>query len=358
MDAIVLVGGEGTRLRPLTYDCPKPMLPVVDRSLVAHVVGWLGRHGASRAVLSLGYRPDAFVDAFPSGEIDGVELVYAVEPALLGTAGAIGFAAASAGVSERFLALNGDVLTDLDLSALWAFHEDRQAEATLFLTAVDDPSAFGVVPTAPDGRVLDFVEKPAPGTAPTNLINGGVYVLEPSILRRIPGGRPVSIERETFPALVAEGRLYAAAFETYWLDAGTAAKYLDAQLDILRHRRGQASLPAAPEVSPGIFVTAEAVVAGEVAGVVYAGPGCAVEPGASVTDSVLGPGVRVAAGAVVAGSAILAGAEVGPGASVSESIVGPDAQLGSRCTLSLTVVRGKAQVPAGAELVNQRYPGQ
>ncbi len=356
MDAILLVGGEGTRLRPLTYDCPKPMLPVVDRSLVAHVVGWLGRHGTSRAVLSLGYRPDAFADAFPAGEIDGVELVYAVEPSLLGTAGAIRYAAAAAGVSERFLALNGDVLTDFDVSALGGFHEARRAEASLFLTAVDDPSAFGVVPIAPDGRVLDFVEKPPPGTAPTNLINAGVYVLEPSILDRIPAGRPVSIERETFPALVAEGRLYAMASDAYWVDAGTPAKYLDAQLDILRHRRDPATLPVAPEVSPGIFVAGDAVVGGAATGVVYAGPGCVVEAGASVTDSVFGPQVRVSAGAAVSRSAVLAGAEVGPGASVSDSIIGPHARLGAGCTLCTTVVRANTQVPAGAKLVNQQYP--
>jgi len=334
------------------------MLPIVDRPLVAHVVGWLGRHGATRAVLSLGYRPDAFVNAFPSGEIDGVGLVYAVEPALLGTAGAIRYAAASAGVSERFLALNGDVLTDFDVSALVGVHEARQAEASLFLTAVDDPSAFGVVPTAPDGRVLDFVEKPAPGTAPTNLINAGVYVLEPSILERIPAGRPVSIERETFPALVAECRLYAMASDAYWVDAGTPAKYLQAQLDILRHRRDAANLPAVPEITPGIFVAGDAVVVGEATGAVYAGPGCVIEAGASVSDSVLGRGVRVGGGAVVSRSAILAGTTVGPGASVSESIVGPHAELGAACALSVTVVRGWALVPPGVELVNQHYPEQ
>ncbi len=356
MDAILLVGGEGTRLRPLTYDCPKPMLPIVDRPLVAHVVGWLGRHGVDRAVLSLGYRPDAFVEAFPSGRLEGVDLAYAVEPTLLGTAGALRFAAKSAGVSGRFLAMNGDVLTDLDLTTLSAFHQSHGAEASVALTPVDDPSAFGVVPTSTDGRVIDFLEKPAPGTSPTNLINAGVYVFEEALLDRIPEDRPVSLERETFPALVAEGRLYGLESDGYWMDAGTPAKYLDAQLDILRHRRDPACLPAVPEVAPGVFVAPDAVVAGAVGGELYAGPGCVVEAGASVTDSILGSRVSVAAGVVVNRSVILAGATLHRSASVTGTLVGPGAELGEGCEVSLAVIRGGAAVPAGLELVNTQYP--
>ena len=237
MDAVVLVGGEGTRLRPLTYDIPKQMLPIVGRPMIAHVVEWLGSHGVDRVVLSLGYRADAFVQAFPANRLSGVALEYAVEPEALDTAGAIRFAAGEAGVRDTFLVLNGDIITDFDASGLVAFHRSRSAEATLALTPVPDPSSFGVVPTDADGRVTAFIEKPPAGTAPTNLINAGIYVLETSVLARIEGGRRVSIERETFPELVAAGRLYALASDAYWLDTGRPHHYLQAQLDILSSRR-------------------------------------------------------------------------------------------------------------------------
>jgi mannose-1-phosphate guanylyltransferase len=243
MDAIVLVGGEGTRLRPLTYDTPKQMLPIVDRPLVEHVVSWLGRYGVGRVVLSLGYRPDAFVEAYPDNVIGGVRLSYAIEPELLDTAGAVRFAAEVGEVSGRFLVVNGDVLTDFDVSSLVAFHTERGAEATIYLTPVPDPSAFGVVPTDGAGRVIAFIEKPPPGTAPTNLINAGTYVLEESVLGRIPGGRRVSIERETFPALVADRGLFALPSDAYWLDTGTPEMYLQAQLDILNGSRRAARRP-------------------------------------------------------------------------------------------------------------------
>ena len=192
MDAVVLVGGEGTRLRPLTYEVPKQMLPVVERPMIVHVIEWLATHGVDRAVLSLGYRADAFMEAFPSQEIAGVALEYVVEPELLDTAGAIRFAASEAGVKDTFLVLNGDVLTEVDASALVAFHRTRPAQASIALTPVQDPSRFGVVPTDEDGRVTAFIEKPPPGQAPTNLINAGIYVLETSVLEQIPEGRRVS----------------------------------------------------------------------------------------------------------------------------------------------------------------------
>ncbi|HXY46031.1 MAG TPA: NDP-sugar synthase [Acidimicrobiales bacterium] len=357
MDVIVLVGGEGTRLRPLTYDVPKQMLPVLDRTLVEHVVGWLARGGMRRAVLSLGYRPDAFMEAFPSGAIDGVELVYAVEPEPLDTAGAVRFAADKAGVEGTFLVLNGDVLTDLDISSLVEFHVKHEAEASIHLTPVDNPSAFGVVPTDSEGRVSAFVEKPPPGTAPTNLINAGTYVLEPGVLDLIEPGRPVSIERETFPALVAEGTLFAMASDDYWLDAGTPQNYLQAQLDILHGLRAPTSRPRAPEVATGVFVAAGATVDGLLSGVSYLGEGAYVATGASVTDSVIGARARVLAGSHVARSALLPAAVVGEGCTVTDSIVGPGTTLGPSSRLeAMTVVRGGVQVPAGSLFRAARYP--
>ena len=221
MRAVVLVGGEGTRLRPLTLTTPKQMLPIVEEPMIERVMGHLADHGIDDAVLSLGYRPDAFINAYPGGSIGGVHVSYAVEPTPLDTAGAIGFAARHVGVDETFVVVNGDVLTDSDMSALIEFHRLRGAEATISLTPVDDPSAFGVVPTDEQGRVQAFIEKPPRDEAPTNLINAGTYVLEPSVLDRIPKDRRVSVERETFPALVEAGTLYALGSDAYWLDTGT-----------------------------------------------------------------------------------------------------------------------------------------
>ena len=192
MKAVVLVGGEGTRLRPLTFTTPKQMLPVAGRPMIERVLAHLAAHGVDEAVLSLGYRPDAFMRAYPEGTAAGVKLVYAVEEQPLDTAGAIRFAAYEAGLVETFVVVNGDVLTELDVSALVQQHHETAAQATIALTPVEDPSAFGVVPTDETGRVTAFIEKPAPGEAPTNLINAGTYVFEPTVLDRIPG-RPAGV---------------------------------------------------------------------------------------------------------------------------------------------------------------------
>ncbi|HEY8546686.1 MAG TPA: NDP-sugar synthase [Acidimicrobiales bacterium] len=318
MRAVVLVGGFGTRLRPLTNTRPKQMLPIVNRPMIEHVVGHLAAHGIDDVVLSMGYRPDAFAAAYPAGRCAGATLHYAVEPEPLDTAGAIRFAALDAGIDSRFLVVNGDVLTDVDLTAFVAFHESRGAEGTIHLFPVDDPSRFGVVPTDEDGRVLAFVEKPPRDEAPTNLINAGTYVLEPSVLDRIPGGRKVSVERETFPAMAADGTLYAWPGATYWLDTGTPEQYLQAQLDLLAGVRGD----GVDGVDPTARVHADATVERSVLGagaVVEAGatvrgsvllPGAVVRAGCQVVDSVLGEGAEVLAGARVAGGTVVGDGEV------------------------------------------------
>ena len=283
MRAVVLVGGFGTRLRPLTRSTPKQMLPVGNRPMIERVLGHLSRHGVTSAVLALGYRPDVFRDAYPGGECAGVELHYAVEPEPRDTAGAIRFAALDAGITERFLVLNGDVLTDLDITALVRVHDERRAEGTLALHQVEDPSSFGVVPTDAEGRVLAFIEKPPPGSAPTNLINAGTYVLEPSVLDRITPDVPVNIERVTFPAMVADGSLYGMDDESYWIDAGTPRTYLTANVDLLAgdHPRSDCG------IHPG------ADVAGQVQ-LSWIGRGARVAPGAIVERSVVFEAAAVA----------------------------------------------------------------
>ncbi len=323
MKAVVLVGGEGTRLRPLTLTTPKQMLPIGDRPMLERVLGWLRGHGIDEVVLSLGYRPEAFRRAYPGGECDGVGLRYAVEPEPLDTAGAIRFAATEGGIDDTFVVVNGDVLTGLDVTGLIGLHHERAAEATIALTPVEDPSAFGVVPTGDDGRVLAFIEKPPRDEAPTNLINAGTYVLERSVLDRIPTGRRVSIERETFPALVAAGRLYAMASDADWIDAGTPATYLAANL----------RYASEPDRS------------------------CTVGPGAVVKDSVIGAGVTIGRDAVVESSVVMDGAAVAARAEVRNSIVGAGAKVGDGARLaSLSVVGAGSSVDPGVQLAGGRVP--
>ena len=329
MIALVLVGGEGTRLRPLTWTTPKQLLPVAGVPMIERVVRHLSGHGVDHVVLSMGYRPDAFVEAYPDGTSAGVPITYAIEPELLDTAGAVRFAASEAGVDDTFLVVNGDVLTELDVGALVAFHRRRSASATISLTPVEDPSAYGVVPTDDEGRVTAFIEKPAPGEAPTNLINAGMYVLEPSVVGLVPGGRRVSIERETFPTLVASGELYALASDAYWIDTGTPATYLQANLDVVDRAGRGPLLGAGTSVADG--ATVERSVLGE---------GCCVEEGARVTDSVLLGGTRVDRGAVV-----------------RRSIIGRNALISARAVLDdLSVVGDAVTVPAGANLTGVRIP--
>jgi mannose-1-phosphate guanylyltransferase len=329
--AVILVGGFGTRLRPLTCARPKQMLPIVNRPMIEHVVGHLAHHGVDDVVLSLGFMPSAFCDAYPDGWCAGARLHYAVEPEPLDTAGAIRFAAVDAGIDERFLALNGDVLTDLDVTRFVDVHERTGAEGTIALHKVADPSRYGVVPTDGEGRVLEFVEKPPQGEAPTDLINAGTYVLEPSVLDRIDGGRRVSIEREIFPAMVADRSLYALDGETYWIDTGTPEEYVRAQLDLTQGLRGE----------PVAGVAASAQVA----------------PGATVQRSVVGEGAVVAADARVEGAVLLAGARVGAGAVVEGSVVGYDVEIGGDARVVGGSVIGDGEVVApGAVLDGARQP--
>lgn len=358
MKAVVLVGGEGTRLRPLTLSTPKQMLPIVELPMIERVLGHLASHGIDQAVLSLGYLPDAFLDAYPDGVAAGVRLSYAVEPDPLDTAGAVRFAAAYAAVDSTFVVVNGDVLTDMDLTALVAFHHDRGAEGTIALHPVADPSAFGVVPTDEHGQVKAFVEKPPREEAPTNLINAGTYVLEPSFLERVPAGRRVSIERETFPGMVRDGCLYARADDAYWLDTGTPADYLQAHFDLVEGRRGEPPTPGARRMGDDLWVTGSPTVAGRTAGACFVADGATVAGGSLVERSVLGPGVVVEGGATVKGSVLMAGARVAADATVSGSVLGPRSTVGMRCDVRPVSVLGEgAVVASGTEVDGERIPG-
>ncbi|MGI9120736.1 MAG: sugar phosphate nucleotidyltransferase [Acidimicrobiales bacterium] len=339
MRAVVLVGGLGTRLRPLTLRTPKQMLPVAGRPMIERVVAHLAEHGVDEVVLSLGFKPDAFTGAYPDATCAGVRLVYAVEPEPLGTAGAIRFAANEAGVDERFLVVNGDVLTDLDVSALVSFHDQAHeragAEATIALVAVDDPSSFGVVTTDGEGRVAAFVEKPAPGDVGSNSINAGYYVLEPHALERIPAGERVSIERETFPAMVAEGVVWAPSQEAWWIDVGTPERYLQASLDLIDRQPGEANAISRNAISDIALVASNAVV----------------------TRSAVGPGARIGRGAKVEDSVVFSRAIVGNGAVVKGSILGASVVVGAGAVVrDLSVLGNDVEIDDGAELVGATLP--
>lgn len=332
--AIVLAGGLGTRLRPLTEQRPKQMLPIVDRPMIEHVVAKLAAEGVADVVLSLGYRPDAFGAAYPSGRCGGAGLRYATEPEPLGTAGGILFAARRAATgngeavgsdpfAETFWALNGDVLTDVPLSELLALHRARGAEATILTIPMADASRYGLVESDDAGRVSRFVEKPPSGAATSGWINAGVYVLEPSVLARIPHGRPVSMEREIFPAVAADGSLYALRSEAYWIDAGTPASYLQANIDLISGRR--------------------AITLGALS------PQATVSPGAEVVGSVVMERATLEAGARLDGSVVLPGARIGAGAVVADSIVGYDAVVGPGARLAGFMLLGDGVTVAAGE---------
>jgi mannose-1-phosphate guanylyltransferase len=318
VQAIVLVGGEGTRLRPLTDAVPKPALTLVDRPFLAYLVEWLGTHGVTEAVLACGFQPGRLREALGEGEHAGVKLTYVTEPERRGTAGAIRFAAEALGerLGDRFFAVNGDVLTDLDLSALRRAHEERRAPATIGLYRVEDSAAFGLVECDPEGVVQDFREKT--GEAVPGEINAGAYVLEREVLDLIPPGREFSIEREVFPRLVGKG-LCALPLSGYWMDIGVPERYLQATWDILEGRVETRVRPTAP----GLFVDTGCTVAesARIGPRAVLSRGCSVGPDASIAGSVLLPGCTVGEGATISDSIIAEGTVIEPGAKVERAMV-------------------------------------
>lgn len=294
------------------------MLPVAGRPMIERVLAHLAAHGVDEVILSLGYRPDAFLAAYPDGRCAGVRLRYAVEPEPRDTAGGIAFAARAAGLYETFVVQNGDILTGLDVAALVEFHRARGAAASISLTPVEDPSRYGVVATDLDGRVTAFVEKPEAGTETTNLINAGTYVLEPDVLDCIAPEGPVSIEREVFPALAVKGSLFALASAADWVDAGTILTYLDANLALARREQR------------------------------WVDDDADVDPTATVIGSIIAAGAVVGAGARIERALVLAGARIGRSTVIRDSIIGTGAVVGDRAVIeALSVVGDGVNVAAG-----------
>lgn len=336
MQAIVLVGGEGTRLRPLTYGTPKPMVPIANVPFLARTMERLYEAGIRDVILPAGYLPQAIIDYFGDGSSLGLNIQYVIEEVPLGTAGALKNVEHL--IDGAFFVLNGDVLTSLDLRAMMAFHKEKKGLGVLHLIRVDDPSAFGCVVSDDQKRISAFVEKPAKGTEPTNEINAGTYLLEREVLDMIPAGRNVSIERETFPLILAGTKpLYAFTTNDYWIDLGRPEHYLAAHRDILSGAMPlhlepglsgdgangvHANIVAPVHVDADVTIAATATVGPDV----VLGRGCSIGERAVVRDSVLWDGVIVGEGAVIDEAIIASRSSIGAGAKIGRgTVIGHDA---------------------------------
>lgn len=337
MQALILAGGKGTRLRPLTNHTPKPIVPICNRPFLLYQLDVLRDAGITDITLSLSYQPQRIEQQLGDGSDYGVRLKYTTEPQPMGTAGAYKFAAEH--IRETTIVFNGDVLTDLNLEAVIREHEARKAAATIVLTPVEDPSAYGVVETEKDGRVLRFLEKPKPGETTFNTINAGTYVLDPRVLDFIPEGESYSFEYSFFPDLLRRGEPFFAHVppeETYWIDIGTPARYLKAHHDLLANRVGRIKLDAqhnqsdaaSAEVDALSLVAADCTLkpGAEIINSVL-GEGCMIEEKARIENSVVWPHTRVAAGARVSTSIIGRGCHVGRAAQVSRAVLGDKTSL-------------------------------
>jgi mannose-1-phosphate guanylyltransferase len=364
MQALVLVGGEGTRMRPLTLTRPKPALPLVDRPFIRYIVDWLARHRVAEVVMACGFGADPLREVLGEGDGQGPRIRYVEEREPLGTAGPLRLAADEGLLGDRFLVLNGDLLSDLDLSALVRGHEERGAMATLALSPVEDPSTYGLVrrvggPTAPgasasaEGEVLEFLEKPDPGQIDTDEVSAGAYVLERSLVESIPPGKMVSIEHEVFPRLVGQG-LYGHRLEGYWMDIGTPERYLQASWDVLEGRVRTAVgtrldgagllVEEGANVDPGASVNPPALLETEVA----------VRAGAAVgARAVVGHHSEIGERASVSSSVVLSDCRIGPRASVHEAILAPGVEVGEGARIEGGAVIGEgARIVAGAAITD------
>jgi mannose-1-phosphate guanylyltransferase len=337
MQAVILVGGQGTRLRPLTSTIPKPVVRLVDRPFISFMLEWLRGHGIDDVIMSCGFLADGVREVLGDGSELGIRLRFVEEREPLGTAGALKLAEPM--LDARFLMLNGDVLTDIDLTAQIAQHEKTGARATLSLVAVDDPTAYGVVVLEQDHSVRDFVEKPSSDNAPSNLISAGAYVLEREILGLIAPDRNVSIEREVWPALIGNG-LYGYPSESYWLDIGTPARYLQGTFDIIE---GNVETAVRGRLGAGWLAIAEgAQVHGRV-----------------IPPAVLERGVSVAAGARVGSLAVLAeDVTVGAGSTVERAVVLEGTHIGEGCELRDCIVAAGCRIGAGTKITGGAVLGE
>jgi mannose-1-phosphate guanylyltransferase len=335
MIALILIGGMGTRLRPFTCDIPKPLLPVVNRPFLRYQFEILRRHGVKEAILCTSYKPEVFRRQLGDGRALGLRLRYVHEKTPLGTGGAIKNAAPF--LNDTVLALNGDVLNAIDVTAFLKAHRLRRADLSIALTRVKDPTLYGVVETAPDGRIRKFVEKPSWDELESNTVNAGAYLFEPTVLKRIPPGVNYSLERSLFPQLLADGaRLFGYVSPGYWIDIGTVEKYLQVHLDILGgltpfqpqgRKNGRVLLGQGARLGRELTIEPSS-------GRVVLGTGAVVKDFARLARNVcIGARCEIGRGASLEDCLVLEGARIGDGARLERCIVGPDAAVGAHCLL-------------------------
>ncbi len=341
MQALLLVGGEGTRLRPLTCKTVKAMVPIVNRPFLEHLFSYLARHGVDDIVITLCYLPDKIEEYFGDGSSFGVKLTYVMEESPLGTAGAVKNAERYLG--ERFFVFNGDIFTDLDLGAMMRFHCEREARATIALTPVEDPSAYGVVETDPQGRVRRFVEKPKREEATTNLINAGTYILEGAVLQDVPPNTRYMFEHDLFPTMLQNGQLVCAyPSDAYWIDIGTPQKYCQVQYDLLQGKGWSSLSSPAKDARPGFGARSSLHATASVEGPVIVGDDCSIGPHARVKGPVvMGNNCRVLEGAAIEASIIWNNVVVGRNAWLGGCIVGSNSSIGEGCSVGQGVVIGE-----------------
>jgi mannose-1-phosphate guanylyltransferase len=356
MQALILAGGEGTRLRPLTSTVPKPVVPLVDRPFIAFMLDWLRGHGVDDVVMSCGFLASGVRNVLGDGSAYGLRLRYVEEPQPLGTGGAVKFAESL--LDERFLMLNGDVLTDLDISAQIALHEQRGARATLALTPVEDPSAYGLVRTASDGAVTEFVEKPAPDQIDTNNISAGAYVLERSVLEMLERDEPASIERDVFPRLVGEG-LYGCVSEGYWLDIGTPERYLQGTWDILE---GTVGTPVIERMGDTyLCVERDVDNRGRIIPSALVETRCRIGEGSRIGGRVvLEHGVMIGEQTTIERAVVMQGAEIGDHCTLNGCVIGGGVRVGDHCTIDGMSVLGEGVTIGDGNVVSNGariFPG-
>ncbi|MFY9488257.1 MAG: NDP-sugar synthase [Solirubrobacterales bacterium] len=349
MQAVILSGGQGTRLRPLTETMPKPSVPLVNRPMISYMVDWLSSHGVRDVIMSVGFLAEGLRRALDEAGHDGVEIRYVEEDRPLGTAGAVKFAEEF--LDERFLVLNGDVLTQFDIGAEIAQHEAKNARATLALVPVDDPTAYGLVLTDENAAVEAFLEKPDAADVPPNpRINAGAYVLERDVLEMIPAGEQRSFEHDVFPQLVGDG-IYGFDADGYWLDLGTPDRYLVATRDLLdRNLDSWATELLSPDglgIEPGVQHEGAQLEAP-----LLIAEGSQIGAGARIgAYSVLGDGCTVGEGAQFDGAVLQRGCSVGSNVSITDTIIGPDVVIGDGATIAAGSVIGEgARIEAGAQI--------
>jgi mannose-1-phosphate guanylyltransferase len=338
VQALILAGGEGTRLRPLTTTVPKPVVPLVDRPFVAFMLEWLRSHGVDDVIMSCGFLASGVRNVLGEGQAYGIRIRYVEEPRPMGTGGALKFAEPL--LDERFLMLNGDVLTDIDLSAQIAQHEATGASGTLGLVPVDDPSNYGLVRLAEDGAVLEFLEKPpADAQIDVNTISAGAYVLERSVLDLLEPDTPASIEREVFPQLVGNG-LHGIVHDGYWLDIGTPERYLQGTFDILE---GVVATEVQERLGDGyLAIAADVDNEGRIVPAAIVEPGCRIGAGSHIGGRVvLDRGVTVGEHTLIEQAVVLPGAAIGDHCVVRHAVIGPGVRLGDRTHIEGLAVLGE-----------------